>query len=235
MKNKYNVACVISGGKDGIFAYYKVLQHGHVVKALINLYSQSNRVSFHRYEKALVQQQASAMGLPLIQKKITPQHENQEQFESQLKDILLKAKENYSLDGIVVGYILQGDYQDILLKKICSEIGLKLILPNHGRKSERVAKEIVKSGIKAMITTVNEEYLSRDWLSKFVDTSFLAFVKSKNNIDFCGDKGEYHTFVVDAPFFKKRVTVSVGKKMEITKTSQKNGVLVEVHAKLLPK
>lgn len=95
---------------------------------------------------------------------------------------------------------------------------LKLILPNlnkNQRDSKKVLKEIIELGIKSLITSVNTKYIGKEWLGKVIDNKFLKFLESRKNIDFCGEKGEYHTCVIDAPFFSSEIKVDkIGYKKE---------------------
>ena len=133
-----NVAVVMSGGKDGILSYKKAIKAGYNVEYLINLFTEDSKVSFHNFSKTLVKMQAGAMGKKLIQKQIVKQNEVPKFiFEQKLKKILLYLK-NKGIRGLVFGYVLKGDYQGEILKKICGELNLRLITPNLGKKSEKV-------------------------------------------------------------------------------------------------
>jgi len=39
-----------------------------------------------------------------------------------------------------------------------------------------------------------------------VDRDFLRYLKD-NNIDVCGENGEYHTFVTNGPIFKRKIKI----------------------------
>jgi len=228
---KIKVACVISGGKDGFFAYHQVKKNAskYDVKLFLNLCTHDKRASFHEYQSNLVVLQAKAVGLPLVQKEIIRQHENQGLFVSQAYEIFRELKAS-GIEGVSLGYVLKGDFQDKLLHEICDALDLKLILPNYGKKSENVLREVIKSGIKAMITTVDTRFVGGEWLGKLVDREFMDYVIKNKNIDFCGDKGEYHTFVIDAPFFNKKIKIKKqDREIFQTKTKQSWGMLIEKH------
>jgi diphthamide synthase (EF-2-diphthine--ammonia ligase) len=36
---------------------------------------------------------------------------------------------------------------------------------------------------------------------------FLKYLKTKPEVDICGENGEYHTFVVGVPLFKGRINI----------------------------
>jgi len=93
-----------------------------------------------------------------------------------------------------------------------------LILPNFEKNpgnSKKILREIIELGIKSLITSVNTKYVGKEWLGKVIDNNFLKFLESRKNIDFCGEKGEYHTYVINAPFFNSEIKVDkIGHKKE---------------------
>ncbi len=210
IKQKMNIACVISGGKDGFFAYNELNKlESYNVKTFLNLYVNKNEVSFHQYRKQLVAMQAKAIGIPLIQKEVARQYENQELFKSQLTQIILNLKDS-GIEGVCFGYILAGDCQDLLLRQICKEVGIKLILPNYKKKSSLVLEGIVNSGIKSIVTSVDPKKLPDIWLGREINEEFILKIGKIKEVDPCGDAGEYHSFVLDAPFFLKRLKLKRG-------------------------
>ncbi len=216
-KRKIRVACVISGGKDGLYAFSRVRKAGspYEVISLLNLYVDGDGVSFHQYHRKLVAMQARAIGLPLIQRKVVQQYDDQKRFESQLLRIMRSLKRS-GIDGVVFGYILEGDYQDELLHRVCAKADIELILPNYKEDSREVLEGIIRSGIRAMVSAVDPGKLSDKWLGRTIDGLFVSAM-SEENIDPCGDAGEYHSFVLDAPFFSERL-VRNGEPLEIYDT-----------------
>ena len=51
------------------------------------------------------------------------------------------------------------------------------------------------------------------WLGRKIDSDFVKEIKGLGNIDPCGEKGEFHTFVYDGPIFKKPVEFTIGEKI----------------------
>jgi len=47
----------------------------------------------------------------------------------------------------------------------------------------------------------------KNWLGRKIDKKFLQELKTLEEIDLCGENGEYHTFVTDGPIFKKRIKI----------------------------
>jgi len=50
-------------------------------------------------------------------------------------------------------------------------------------------------------------------LGRRIDYEFIKDLEKTGDIDLCGEKGEFHTFVYDGPIFKKPVEFTVGEKV----------------------
>jgi uncharacterized protein (TIGR00290 family) len=111
------------------------------------------------------------------------------------------------IEGVVFGYILEGDYQDELLHRVCGKAGIELILPNYGKDSTEVLRGTIGVGIEAVVTAVDPTKLSDEWLGRRIDDSFVSEILKMEGVDSCGDVGEYHSFVLDAPFFSERLVM----------------------------
>lgn len=55
--------------------------------------------------------------------------------------------------------------------------------------------------------------MDKKTLKAFVSWSGGKDLKALDNIDLCGEKGEYHTFVFEGPIFEKRIKFNLGKKI----------------------
>lgn len=207
------VAVITSGGKDGCFACYQAMQDGHKVEYLFNLGSRgSNLVGFHNVPKDMVKMQSKAIGVPLFQRDINAQKKDRALFEKELKKITLELVDK-GINGLVFGYVLE-DYNRILAKNLCSALKLKLIEPLYKKDSRSVIMEFINLGFKAVIINVNLAFIDSYWVGRMVDEDFIGYLHKKGGIDLCGDRGEYHTFVLGGPMF--------GKTIDIQETSKYN-------------
>jgi len=223
-RHTLKVASAWSGGKDSCLTCFKVIQEGYRVKCLLNLISkQDTLVSFHKFPKDIVKMQSEAVGIPIFQEKICSQKENKLQFERELREVILKLK-NIGIEALVFGYVLSCDYQRTLVKRLCSELNLKLIEPLYKRNSKRVLTEFIKLGFKAVIVSVDLRVLDDYWVGHFVNEDFIKYLESKPNVDFCGDRGEYHTFVTDGPLFKKTICIQ-----DVSKIYIDNCCFLDIH------
>lgn len=209
IKTKLKVASCWSGGKDSCLAYFKAARYGYGIVSLVNLVSKDNRlVSFHEINQNLIEAQAKAVGIPLLQEKVVSQEAEPERFEQEVKNLVKKLADK-GIKGLVFGYSDPEDRQRYLSKKICSELDLKLIEPLCGKDSKEILKEFIELGFKAVIVKIDSRILDKSWLGHLIDKDFFDYLREREEsgdfIDFGGNLGEFHTFVIDGPIFKKKI------------------------------
>ncbi len=190
-----------SGGKDSCFACYQAIREGYNVSHLLNFISkQYKRVSFHGTEAKLIQLQAEAIGVPLLQKETT-----RNGCEQEFKDAVRSLIPN-GVTGIVFGDIYLQEHKD-WVERVCQELGIEAIEPLWGQDPERVLLDFIDAGFEATIVSAKSELFDDKWMGRKLDREFLSHLKD-NNIDLCGENGEYHTFVTDGPMFQKRIKIT---------------------------
>jgi len=97
------------------------------------------------------------------------------------------------------------------VERVCKDLGVKPILPLWKEKREKIIKDFIEANFKAIVIVTQANLLGKEWLGKKIDEEFIDNLKSLTNVDLCGEKGEYHTFVYDGPIFEKQVKFAVGK------------------------
>jgi len=197
-----------SGGKDSCFACYKAKMIGHQIISVINFTnSDGNGSVSHGLSAAIIQKQARLIDIPFLQKTM-PQKGYRDAFKTLIEE--LKTKEG--IEGIVFGDIYLQEHKD-WIDKVCEELKVEAILPIWTRDTERLIKEIIDSGFKSIVVSVRKDILGEEWLGRQINHEFIRDLKTIGNIDPCGERGEYHTFVYDGPIFKKPVQFIIGEKV----------------------
>jgi len=74
--------------------------------------------------------------------------------------------------------------------------------------TKELVEKVETTGIDAMIVCIDERFLDKEFLGRKIDTSLLRDLPS--NVDACGENGEYHTFVYNAPFFSSPINIDKG-------------------------
>ncbi len=197
-----------SGGKETSLSCYRVMQkQGVKVVCLLNMISEDGKHSrSHGISPKLLQAQAEAIRIPIIQRKTT-----WASYEEEFKKALLDFKK----EGIQAGVFGDIDLQEHRdwVERVCKEIDIRPILPLWKREREELLKEFIQGGFKAIVVATNAEFLGEKWLNREINKEFIEELKALGNIDLCGERGEYHTFVYDGPIFKKPVEFIVGGKV----------------------
>jgi uncharacterized protein (TIGR00290 family) len=190
-----------SGGKDSCFACYQAIGEGYNISHLLNFISKEyQRVSFHGTEAKLIQLQAEAIGILLLQKETTWNGYEQE-FKDAVKSLIADG-----VTGMVFGDIYLPEQKD-WVERVCRELGIEVVEPLWERGTERILLEFIDAGFEATIVSAKLTLFDDKWIGRKVDREFLNYLKD-NNIDLCGENGEYHTFVTDGPMFQKRIKIT---------------------------
>ena len=201
-----------SGGKDSCFAYWKATSQGLKVSHLLNFINQdSTKAMSHGLDGKLIALQAQAMGLPILQQKVT-----WETYEAGFKDALEKLKLE-GITGLVTGDIYLQEHKD-WIDKVCGESAVRAVLPLWEMDTTQLLTDFIEAGFKAIIVSVKAQLLGKEWLGRQVDSklaSELSQLPGQLNIDVCGEGGEFHTFVYDGPAFKK--PIKIGKAVPIAR------------------
>ncbi|MDO5969819.1 diphthine--ammonia ligase [Flavivirga aquimarina] len=200
-----NFLCSWSGGKDSCFAYYKALQLGYKPTVLLNVMNEfGDRSRSHGITKPILKAQAEALSLPIHFFNSTWKAYE----ENYIKHLNVLA-EDYELSHAVFGDIDIESHRD-WEEKVSKSAGLEAILPLWQGNRKQLVLDMIDAGLEAIIVSCNQD-LGPDFLGSTIDTSIIETFESMG-VDACGENGEYHTLVVNAPFFKNRIHVEMVKK-----------------------
>jgi len=201
------LGALFSGGKDSTMAMHWAVKNGHKIACLITLIPESREsYMFHYPDVEFTKQQAEAMNIPQIIKKT--KGEKEEELKD-LKAAIIQAMKKYHIVGITAG-ALASNYQKKRVEKICDELNLECIAPYWNYDDNKYMNEIVENNFEVIITSVSAEGLTSDFLGKKIDAELiekLKKIKEKTRININGEGGEYETFVLDCPLYKKRLVL----------------------------
>ena len=71
---------------------------------------------------------------------------------------------------------------------------------------------MIASGLEAHIATVDLKKLPAEFAGRKFDAALLADLPE--DVDACGENGEFHTCVVAGPMFSRRLEVQTGERVE---------------------
>ncbi|APU08912.1 ATP-binding protein [Cellulophaga lytica] len=200
-----------SSGKDSALALYKMQQSNayKVDRLVTSVNSTFNRVSMHGLRLPLLEAQAKAIGLPLQTIML-----NADVSMSSYNEVMKTTMQGLITEGYthaVFGDIFLEDLKKYREDKL-KEVGVKGVFPLWKQDTKVLLKELVQLGFKAITVCVNAKLLDESFVGREVDESF--FNDLPENVDPCGENGEFHTFVYDGPIFKQPVSFTVGEKVK---------------------
>lgn len=87
-------------------------------------------------------------------------------------------------------------------------MGLKVFSPLWRKDPEALMRDLISSGVRAVVVAVMAEGLGPDWLGRSLDASALdglLELQRKVGVSPSGEGGEYESLVVDSPIHTRRL------------------------------
>ena len=198
---------LFSGGKDSTYSAWLAKEFGYELTCLISIFSKNpESYMFHTPSIKQVKKQAQIMEIPLIIQKTKGEKEEE------LKDLekaIQKAIKKYKIEGIVTGAI-QSIYQSSRIQKICDKLNLECFNPLWQKNEEEYLAELIQNKFKTILTGVSAYPLDESFLGKEINSEFINELKKisqKYKINPAGEGGEFETFVLNCPLFKKEFNI----------------------------
>lgn len=208
------LGCLFSGGKDSVLALHIMKNMNYKIPCLITIESKNkDSYMYHTPTMNLISMQAKALQIPLIKVLTTGKKELEL---NALKSALSRAKKKYNINGVITG-ALYSTYQRDRIENICDKLGLKVFSPLWHKNQIEEVQELIKLDIKAIITKIAAYGMNKSFLGKIIDKSLLnnlVIFNNKFGFNVAGEGGEYESFVIDCPLFKKRIEILKSKIIE---------------------
>jgi ABC transporter with metal-binding/Fe-S-binding domain ATP-binding protein len=201
-----NLGVLFSGGKDSTFACYRAIEN-NTVACLITLISENvDSYMFHTPNIRRTGLQAEAMGIPLFS---WPTKGQKEEELVDLKDAIAAAREKYGIEGIVTGAI-ESVYQAARVQRICRDLDLWCFNPLWQINQVDYLRLLISEGFEIIISGVFAYPFDESWVGVTLTEELvqkLEQLQKKYKINPSGEGGELETFVLDGPFFNKRIEI----------------------------
>jgi len=196
-----------SSGKDSALALYKILQNPEfeINYLLTSVNQQFQRISMHGVRVELLEQQAQSIGIPLEVMQI-PEMPTMEVYEDVMQKTLEKLK-NKGITHSVFGDIFLEDLRQYREDKL-AKMGFERVFPIWKIPTKELIQEFIALGFKTIVVCVNERYLDKSFTGRIIDQQFIDDLPE--NVDVCGENGEFHTFTFDGPIFNKPIDFETG-------------------------
>ena len=198
-----------SGGKDAAWSLHVLRQRGELdVVGLVTTVTEGfERISMQGIRVDVMELQAQATGLPVLQARI-PQACDNATYEAAFASTLENARVRWpGLRDIAFGDLFLADikaYRDAF----CARLGWRPHYPLFGSDTASLARDMIDGGLRASLCCVDTTQLDGAFAGRDFDASLLADLPA--GIDPCGENGEFHTCVSAGPMFAEPLDLQRG-------------------------
>ncbi|MFN8008008.1 MAG: ATP-binding protein [Terriglobia bacterium] len=198
-----------SSGKDSAWTLQLLRQQPEteVVGLLTTFNKAAARVAMHAVRRELVDAQATAVGLPLWPVQLPWPCANTV-YEELMSGVISQAQQQ-GVTHVAFGDLFLEDVRNYRIQQL-SGTEIEPLFPLWGSATDTppLAQEMVKAGLRAILTCVDPKQLSNSFVGRQFDATLLTQLPSE--VDPCGERGEFHTFCYDGPMFRFPIPVQVG-------------------------
>ena len=202
-------AVLWTGGKDSALAMHEAQLAGCSVRCLATF--APPEPAFLAHPLAIMKLQAQALGLPHFVRPVRePFHES---YEAGLRWL----KETIGVDTVITGDIAEVAGHPNWIRQRARPVGMRVMTPLWGRERIELLQRLLAMRFKVVFSCIKTRWLTADWVGRELDGAAidrLRLLREENGLDLCGEEGEYHTIVTNAPGFRRRLRLGAARVRE---------------------
>lgn len=214
-----------SGGKDSALAYYRLYTNNQyeIVGLLTIVFKHHDGkyyIGMHMIDLDLIKLQAKLMNVKLH----IIEYSDQVSYNIKMNDFIEWCK-SQSLINIAFGDIHLQDLRKTRENKLAA-VGMNALFPLWGNNATNLLFEFQNRGFKAIIVNVDNNYIDKSVLG----TQLTLDLVLQFNIDLCGENGEYHSLVYEAPMFKQPLQFQLTDTIQIDAQGRYFSIISQINA-----
>lgn len=199
-----------STGKDSALALYHLLRNPvySVEKLVTSINKDLDRVTIHGLRRSMMEKQLNALSLPVKTIEL-PENTSMETYNQLMKE---------TVEGLKSEGFTTAAFGDIFLEDLkkyreeqLSRVGMKAVFPLWKRNTREIMTEFLDLGFKSIVVCCNNKVLDESFVGRIIDEEFLNDLPEE--VDPCGENGEFHTFCFDGPIFSTPIQFEIGEKI----------------------
>ncbi len=205
-----------SSGKDSAWALHVLRQQPdrYDVRGIFTtVTSRFDRVSIQATPRSVLRIQAGRLGLPLYEIPI-PYPCSNEQYEAAMAAFLERIRRLDERSGarhLAFGDLFLEDIRAYRESRLRGT-GFEPLFPLFGADTAALARLMIDSGLRAIVTVVNPQLIPASFAGRYFDRALLRDLPPA--ADPLGENGEYHSCVIDGPMFSHPVKARAGAVVE---------------------
>jgi len=199
MANSKQAAALWTGGKDCNLALYEAKAAGYNITSLVTFVMGEGKFKAHPIE--IMKLQAEALSLPYF---LIPVGEPyKESYEKANKEL----KEQQGIDTLITGDIAEVHGNSNWITDRSKPAGVNVVLPLWHLDREQLLKRLFSLNFKVIFSCVKEPWFTAEWLGRELNENTVEEMRTIDNLDLCGEQGEFHTLVLDGPSYKSAIEI----------------------------
>lgn len=207
-ESKKRAVVLWTGGKDSVLALHETVEKGLRVEKLVTFVPE--KPEFRAHPLDVMELQSQALSIPHECIRIVEPY-----MESYIQAIQKLSEEG--IDVLVTGDIAEVNEQPNWIRECSKCCNMEVATPLWGRDRKSLLHELFKAKYDVVMSCIKLKSLPSEWLGRSLEEESLPeleAVRTANGLDLCGENGEYHTLVLDAPLFKKSIEIEKTEKVQ---------------------
>jgi diphthine-ammonia ligase len=190
-----------SGGKDSYLALHRSASQFDVVATITMFDDAGARSRSHGLRPEIIDAQAARLGLHPVHG-----HASWSTYEDSYRQALRDVR-SMGVTHVIFGDIMY-ESNRVFPERVSAAEGLIPVEPLWGESTDALYREFIDTGADARIVTVRDGVLDPSWLGRPLTLDLLTELLAAG-VDPCGEHGEYHTVVTNAPLFAETLAVDL--------------------------
>ena len=187
-------AVLWTGGKDSALAF-QVSLNLYDIRRLVCFVPADNR-QFYAHPTQFMTLQAQKMGLPIEFVPISEPYELS--YRQQIETI-----RDSGIEVLITGDISTVGGMPNWIDGVAAGL-VEVYKPLWELERESILRTLISNRFEVVCSLAYKKYFQPTIAGRYLDSGLIAELKQLP-IDTCGEQGEYHTWVLDAPFFKEAI------------------------------
>ena len=192
-----------SSGKDSALTLIRLLQNPDYEVVALYTTHVVNEVPFQVTPISVVHMQADLAGLPLITIELPTVFPANNEYQSLVVTGLKEC--GIEFDAVAFGDMFCNGIVEYR-KSYIEAVGWECVFPLVGQSSSELAEEIINCGIKTILVTTDGTQLDNQFCGQEYTMQLLSDLPVQ--VDPCGEDGEFHSLVIEAPCFRGSIELS---------------------------
>ena len=181
-----------TGGKDSVLAF-QVSLNLYDIRRLVCFVPADNR-QFYAHPTELMELQARKIGIPIVFMPIS------EPYKLSYRQQIERLRDN-GIEALITGDISTVDGMPNWIEEVAAGL-VAVHKPLWELDRHAILDTLISNDFKVVCSLAYKKYFQSTIAGRYLDSTLISELKQLP-IDACGEQGEYHTWVLDAPFFKE--------------------------------